>query len=395
MRWLTTIAMVSFLTACLGDNRDSTNPDSDDDGYVSAQDCDDSNPAINPGADELCDGLDNDCDEEIDEAAIDAVDFFADTDGDTFGDADSVVTACTPPDGYATDDTDCDDNHEGTHPEAEEACDGLDNDCDGEIDEDALDALVFYADTDSDNYGDASSSVSACAAPEGYVANDTDCDDGNEDINPDATEICDDLMVDEDCDGLSNDEDTDIACPTLILDLTTVMCGLAGEAIFSYNSERSPSSLELAECPSPNTTNTTDGGALSEGSGVLDDGIQYTGGLIYVYPPTNNAPFSQINLRLPFYWVEPGDRLRMTIGCADANFTCDAMAQVNHKNTAGDLAGLINTVQTHDGTVVEVDADLSPLAGTQQQFVFVVTNNNNAGADGIYFANPRIVRLSQ
>jgi hypothetical protein len=85
----------------------------------------------------------------------------------------------------------------------------------------------------------------------------------------------------------------------------------------------------------------------------------------------------------------------MTIGCADANFTCDAMAQVNHKNTAGDLAGLINTVQTHDGTVVEVDADLSPLAGTQQQFVFVVTNNNNAGADGIYFANPRIVRLSQ
>ena len=47
-------------------------------------------------------------------------------------------------DGYA-DDEDCDDNDAAVNPGAEEQCDGLDNDCDGEVDQDAADAATVYA----------------------------------------------------------------------------------------------------------------------------------------------------------------------------------------------------------------------------------------------------------
>jgi hypothetical protein len=43
--------------------------DRDRDGYLSCEDCDDNNPAINPGAEERCDGLDNDCNGKTDDAA--------------------------------------------------------------------------------------------------------------------------------------------------------------------------------------------------------------------------------------------------------------------------------------------------------------------------------------
>ncbi len=58
----------------------------------------------------------------------------------------------------------------------------------------------WYLDSDDDGYGDPETTVDACEAPEGYVANDLDCDDGNAQLNPDATELCD--MIDNDCDGL-------------------------------------------------------------------------------------------------------------------------------------------------------------------------------------------------
>ena len=60
-------------------------------------------------------------------------------------------------DGY-TDDVDCDDNNASVNPSATEYCDGIDNNCDGTIDEDsAADASIFYADSDSDGYGDPAS----------------------------------------------------------------------------------------------------------------------------------------------------------------------------------------------------------------------------------------------
>jgi len=100
-------------------------------------------------------------------------------------------------DGYGWDD--CDDQDPGVFPGATETCDGQDEDCDGDIDEDAADAAPFYEDADHDGYGSEDGALDACHAPDGYVAVGGDCDDGNPFAYPDAAEVCDD--VDNDCDG--------------------------------------------------------------------------------------------------------------------------------------------------------------------------------------------------
>ena len=171
-------------------------------GYVAnATDCDDGDAAVNAGAAELCDGVDNDCDGTVDEAsAADAATWYADNDGDGYGDASVASSACSQPSGTVADSADCDDDAVAVNPLATELCDGVDNDCDGSMDEDAaVDASTWYADADGDGYGDAALSSISCAAPSGYGADDTDCDDTDASIHRAASELCD--GVDNDCDG--------------------------------------------------------------------------------------------------------------------------------------------------------------------------------------------------
>ena len=105
-------------------------------GYAKEQpegwDCDDEDDRIHPLATETCDGLDNDCDGGTDEGVF--VISYYDNDGDGYGSSQSVVT-CEKPKTNVLNKSDCDDERELSHPGAPELCDGLDNDCDGEVDD--------------------------------------------------------------------------------------------------------------------------------------------------------------------------------------------------------------------------------------------------------------------
>ncbi len=182
--------------------------DLDGDGFTDDEDCDDSNPNVHPDATETCDGLDTDCDGTVDNP-VDPPTWYADTDGDGHGDADDVRSSCEQPTGYVSDDTDCDDADAAVNPDAQEVCDGVDNDCSGTVDgSDATDAQTWYADDDGDGEGDASSATTGCAQPPDTVGNGTDCDDGDDTVNTAADEICDD--IDNDCDGNTDDADDDV-----------------------------------------------------------------------------------------------------------------------------------------------------------------------------------------
>ncbi len=96
---------------------------------------------------------------------------------------------------------DINDSDPSINPNATEVCNGVDDDCDGIVDENLT--ITYYADSDSDGFGDASTTIDACALPAGYVNNSEDCDDSNDQVKPNATEVCN--GVDDDCNGQVDD----------------------------------------------------------------------------------------------------------------------------------------------------------------------------------------------
>jgi hypothetical protein len=180
-------------------------------GYIADDtDCDDSEIAINPDAEEICDGLDNDCDGDVDDDDVSldistTTTFYADGDGDGYGTSEKTDEACELPSGAVENAEDCDDGDAAINPDATEVCDGVDNDCDEDVDDEDSDldsstGELFYVDSDGDGYGSSSSTTRACEEPSGFSDSSDDCDDDEADVNPGEDEICNDGL-DNDCDG--------------------------------------------------------------------------------------------------------------------------------------------------------------------------------------------------
>ena len=117
---------------------------------------------------------------------------YLDADGDGYGDPSESLYDCSGDPGYGADAADCDEGDASISPGAAESCNGVDDDCDGHVDEsDAVDAPTWYVDADGDGAGVASTSTTACSQPSGYAGSDDDCDDGDATAYPGADELCD------------------------------------------------------------------------------------------------------------------------------------------------------------------------------------------------------------
>jgi hypothetical protein len=199
---------------------------------------------------DVCDGLDNDCSGVVDDNPSDGAIWYMDGDSDGLGDDSATLSACNQPSGYVAvggdcDDSDagvgigltvytdsdgdgygtgagatsctldsgfseaagdCDDGNAAIYPGASEVCDGVDEDCDGTIDNDPLDGTTHYQDADGDGYGEESGAVTAivCSPGNGWADNTDDCNDTEPTVYLGASEADD--LLDNDCDGYVDED---------------------------------------------------------------------------------------------------------------------------------------------------------------------------------------------
>ena len=218
MRSLTLLLSLPLWLLACGEKEDPVDPltvDDDGDGFSENDgDCNDSNPDVKPGGDEICDFYDNDCDgltDDEDDSLLESTTttFYLDNDRDGYGDDGVSVNACIPPEAHIELAGDCDDGDANIHPDAVEVCDEIDNDCD-DLTDDEDDSLntstgtIFYLDADGDGEGSAAGTTEACTVPEGYSVLSSDCDDSAEDLDGDGeADGAAFNNLDEDNDGLT------------------------------------------------------------------------------------------------------------------------------------------------------------------------------------------------
>jgi hypothetical protein len=123
---------------------------------------------------------------------------YVDADGDGFGST-TVIFGQGPGNGASLTNNDCNDNNAAINPGTAEVCNQIDDNCNNMVD-DGFPFSAVFMDADGDGFGNPSVSVQACGAYGSYVGNNGDCDDANMNVNPEATEICN--QIDDNCDGV-------------------------------------------------------------------------------------------------------------------------------------------------------------------------------------------------
>ena len=306
---------------------------------------------------------------------------------------DPVVPTDWDEDGAALS-ADCDDRRASVGPDVEEVCDGLDNDCDGLIDEnDATDAPTWYLDYDGDGYG-GTVHTTACEAPTGWIATDgdcddhdatiapgvawnepsdacqqdadgdgwadaasesplaagTDCDDADDGVAPDQAEVCD--GVDTDCDGVLPDDEADADADGYVsCTLVETRAAVRGDDCDDTDNTISPGAVEVC-----NETTEVDDDCNGLAGDATGDALTNTGTTFYrdADGDTYGAlPGTLVACTAPDGWVANAD------DCDDSRDTvhpladeiCDTLTN-NCDSDAEPDAGLDPCPAELNGTVV-------------------------------------------
>lgn len=185
---------------CVGNQCAPTQEDKDKDGYPPPLDCNDNDPLIKPGNDEYCgNNVDDNCNGQIDELGCIKVEC---TPGEARDCYDGIEKTLTFPG------TQCKKGRQSCNSTgiwgvcqsqvlpAAEICDGLDNDCDGQVDNDA----------------DGKALSRPCYSGPKTAAGIGACKEGRERCNNKSWSSCEDeiLPTTESCDGIDNDCDGQI-----------------------------------------------------------------------------------------------------------------------------------------------------------------------------------------
>ncbi len=222
-------------------------------------DCHDGDAAVHPEATEACNDADDDCNGKTDEeGAKGCVPYYLDMDGDGAGVTGDSSCRCGPFGFYQTTTPgDCNDADATVHPDAPESCNQVDDDCDAQTDEGEGNSgcQPYYLDHDQDTYGTSDEKCLCHADGEYRSENPLDCDDGNEAIHPDATEVCN--GVDDNCDNKTDDGEDLSGCKPHYMD---------------SDGDGYGSGVSKCLCKPQDPYVTTDGGDCNEGDPAIHPG---------------------------------------------------------------------------------------------------------------------------
>ena len=142
--------------------------------------------------------------------------------------------------------------------------------------------------------------------------------------------------------------------------------------------------------PCPGTTSDAAGFVVRNDSPYLQNGTQYNGPTLFTHPQwidngTISGNYSGID-------ILNGYHFKATLGCGQGGNACDAILQLNYSSDGGPLKNFKQWSISYGNAPIDVDLNLSALAGHNVKFTLGVSANGTSGQDWVQWVNPRIVQ---